>query len=205
VQYLSLRAEAIETFTYSPILLPHLKHLHIRSRMADNGGAAGFTPALSLASNFLSRLNPHSLALSPHASTDLDQYWVCIGTSRPIWERATSTWTRLRSISFIDCSRIWLETGVSAAEGLSPRHVPASASSIAFSWSFTQKVGGYAGAAKQGISEGNGPVLEGLAGFWKDWPCVQELGIEMDIGDGEADRVAFEKGLPEKLRRLIRY
>jgi hypothetical protein len=50
--------------------------------------------------------------------------------------------------------------------------------------------------------------LEGLAGFWKDRPCVQELGIEMDIGDGEANRVAFEgdlKGLPEKLRRLIRY
>jgi hypothetical protein len=155
----------------------------------------------------LSRLNPHFLALS-HTSTDRDQYWVSVSTSRPIWERATSTWTRLRSISFIDCSRIWLETGVSAAEGFSPRDLPASASSIAFSWLFTQKVGGYAGVAKQSISEGDGPVLEGLAGVWKDWPCVQELGIEMDIGDGVADRVAFERDLnwlPEKLRRLIRY
>jgi hypothetical protein len=213
--------EAQARQTYEPISIPHLKHLSILfARNRHPSAPAGPFPdgsdrsipwshyslPMDLASDMLAHFDPHSLTLShryPYPSVDP------FDIDPTVFHKATSTWTKLKSLSFIDTVGFWVGFGNDDDVPLAPSHLPESClSSIALAWSFTERVGGYA-AVSESFCNGGGVLLclateLGIFG----WPSVQTLGIDLDVGDREADRAELRKHLgklPEEQRRLVRF
>jgi hypothetical protein len=135
---------------------------------------------LSLSSNLLSQLNPRSFAFSPihtpYDEDDLISIWESLRVERTAFVRVISSWTRLRSVSFVDCS--WLassETTAAPDQGyrhLSPKDIPELTSSIALSWSFTNKIGGYSQGPHGEDEDGMGMRMRMTKVSWRYWTRV---------------------------------
>lgn len=201
--------------TFKAVSLPHLSHLLIRLKYGAGSEddkedeRAGYSRCgLFLASNFLSHLNPESIAVTPNAGDAVD--WDSLGVARPHWTAATSSWTRLKSITFLDCTWLFLVDTPDPSEPFSPSDLPGCDPSIDLVWTFTGRFEGY-GSMSESWREDGIHMLLGNIGDNSDiseWPSVRERGVQFNIGDRAEDRLALEedlKGLSEEWRGWIHY
>jgi hypothetical protein len=187
--------------TYPAVRLPYLLDLTITSDLFDDDPdlyegpiSRTFVYSLSLTSDLLHQLDPRSLTLYV-SSTDFDapSDWSgnALHVRRNIWkqEQATSRWTRLAYVAFVEIGWIELFKGSKPskrrAKPLSPsdlRHLP---SSIAFSWSFAGRWPNYAQVSLRNTTSFLGRMDKDWGVF--EWPRVRKLGIQVDVGEDEED------------------
>lgn len=145
--------------------------------------------------------------------------WRSLEISLLAWHQATSTWTRLESVSFVNATWISLHDPSDLGTPflpLGPTDLPGGAGPISFSWTITEPAIRYAEVLQawmeeDEIEEGDeteeSPIAyltELLSNVWLD---VLERGIDLDIGDDEVDCRALEedlKRLPEEWKGLVR-
>jgi hypothetical protein len=206
--------QAVERRTYTPFPFPLLRHLFIRLKdddLLEVEPEEMFNRTLSLASSFLSHLNPQSLSLS--FESRLYPRWESIEFHQDTWREATSMWNRLESISYIDCHSLMLfhtsgDGGYRAYAPLLPSDLPGCTSPISFSFVITDRVGGYLAIStalkEDGLPNPVEEIIDELRPL--DWPSLRELGIQLDVGDREENRAALEEDvqkLPEEWRLIV--
>lgn len=160
---------------------------------------------LSLASTFLSNLNPYALTISSEDEDDPQwKHWLDV--SRSIWMQATSTWTNLSHVLFVDFYRLDLF----ASDGLDggdyspfmPSDLLLGNGFLYPSWMITERVGSYAGVSRYLIGQGCNSIVETLWQqlSWPKWSSVGAYGLHinigsMDIGKGENHLAALHADL----------
>lgn len=196
---------AAEQWTYQPIYLPNLDDLTLVLNIDISSAdlASNDVHVLSLASNLLSQLNPSSLVLQPDEGCT--RFWNTFHLCRSEWTRATSGWTRLSSFSFVDS--MWLiliEKGFDPAP-LTSSEVPGCVSAMSFSWTFTDRLEGYARVSR--AWKNHTPLhLVTLLLSNAGWLSIQTPGIQLSFECAEKDQWLLDlhlEKLPEEWKRLI--
>jgi hypothetical protein len=203
--------DALKSQTYKPVSFSNLQHLSLllNETVREDETWTPYVPALCLVSEMAAQLDPASVAFA----TPVDVHspsWLGLYLSPSVWAEATSGWARLERLSFVDMAWIWLadiELGESPIP-LSPSDFSADRPPLALAWSW-KKIGcRYARVTARKRATGQGSALKFLAEKIKalEWPSVETLGIELDVGDEEEDRVALEEDLmelPKEWRALL--
>lgn len=198
--------EVVKEETYVTIPLPRLQILTIHSiNKTDNSLLHDIPhpiPKLSLASSFLSHLNPSTLIIHPETTAN-DSDWDSFDISRSVWTQAAATWTRVRSICLIDCyfPNIFDLDPNGFRKVLEPEDLLRCEPSIFFSYHFTGRKGGYGGELWRG------DLLEFLLEECETWLSMEEDCILVEVGVGRRDRYALKKDierLGEKWKGVVR-
>lgn len=188
---------------YKPVLLRRLRHLCVRMFDDYDDLADQYTPNLFLSANFLSHLNPSSLAMQLVVGED--RRWQLREIPRSVWFQATSTWNRLRSISLIDIEFPELYDRRHVVDGdqhrtyehLTPSDLPGCTMSISLSWTFTKHIGGHDRATTHRVDEEDwSPVLK-MCNLVDSWSRVQGLDVPVTVGARRKDRAALREDMEE--------
>jgi hypothetical protein len=206
----------VELDTYPIIPLPNLRHLQLISSHEnhffdfDRSNPDQFQDLcdFELAQDLLSQLNPSTLTLSRPYFDILLCDWGPFQVSQQAWRKITSSWTRLASISFVDCPWILLHDTESGETPLSPLNLPQQCRSLALSWTFTDLSKTHSYFEMPSLLRHQTDVLVSVEyGVW-EWPSVEELVIEVVLENPGAGRGALMVGLeqlPEESSDLVRY
>lgn len=204
---------------YPPINFPHLSHLCIRLSITsiDLSYLKGSSPTFALVSKFLSHLNPLSveICLERLSKEDDLEYslWDDLHVERCFWTEGMSSWNRLESLTLVDLS--WIILGEDGEEDEDQENEPLSSNDLPecrnFSWTFTERVGGYAEVSEGRRADWNATpmasITQVLDEFWEgEDPPERCSDIKLSIGDGQKDRDAFKKDvatLPERWKGRV--